>query len=794
MTSKEDIDMKNSPTSVLMVMALIIALMGVLVLPHLGDTDLASAKMAATATVLPVDKNSPQPEQAGSAPGSFSDLAPEPGSKNYDNRAATGAPAGTGQLNPPPVGSKNYTGKLDVITPEPSSKNFDNGTENGGAAGVGFTIPAHGGSKNDQGSTPSEGLPKLAEALTTAGSLITCGASGENNWTTTSGSFAVIRQCNLTAPQAGWVFISTNGSIGYSDGEYEARFEIGIDSTSGDTDIDRWVNIYYDAIDGDDESVALSVLKPIATGTHTIYFLGSRYNGSGEVLVFDPTLTAIYVPFASATALACGASGDTNWTTASSSLAVIRQCSLTVPGSGWVLISTDGSVARSNGEYEARFEMGIDSTSGDPDIDRWVNVYDDAGDGTDRSVALSVLKNVVVGTHNFYFLGSRSTGSGQVLVYDPTLTVIYVPFTSVIAMGCGASGNMDWTTTSSSLAVIRQCDMTVPQAGYVFISTDGSLALSDSAYGAQFDIGIDSTTGDPNIDRWVDVYTDTGDGTDKSVALSVLKPVTAGMHTIYFLGKRYNGSGTALVYDPTLTIIYIPPPSPTAMACGASGNMNWTTTSGSMAVIRQCSLKAPQDGWVFISANGSLALQDSEYEARFEIGIDSTSGDPNIDRWVDVYDDTGDGTDESVALSVLKPIAAGTHTIYFLGSRSNGSGTVQVFDPTLTAIYVPNATTTALACGASGNLGLSTTSSSFEVIRQCSLAVPQDGWVFISADSSLGRADSPYEAQFEIGIDNTSGEMDTDRWVNIYDDAGNGTDKSVALSGVKPITAGTHTL
>jgi hypothetical protein len=37
--------------------------------------------------------------------------------------------------------------------------------------------------------------------------------------------------------------------------------------------------------------------------------------------------------------------------------------------------------------------------------------------------------------------------------------------------------------------------------------------------------------------------------------LSVLKPVTAGTHTFYFLGKRYSGTATVLVYDPTLTVI-----------------------------------------------------------------------------------------------------------------------------------------------------------------------------------------------------------------------------------------------
>jgi hypothetical protein len=233
---------------------------------------------------------------------------------------------------------------------------------------------------------------------------------------------------------------------------------------------------------------------------------------------------------------------------------------------------------------------------------------------------------------------------------------------------------------------MRQCSMTAPQSGYVFISANGSVARTNGPYEAQFEIGIDSPAGDANVDRWVNVYNDSGDGSDESVALSVLKPVNAGSHTFYFLGKRYAGSGTVLVYDPTLTVIYLPAANATALSCGASGNLNWTTTAGSLAVVRQCSLAAPQAGWVFISADGSLARQNGEYEAQFEIDIDSTAGDGNIDRWVNVYNDSGDGSDKSVALSVLKNVNAGNHTFYFLGKRYSGSGTVLVYDPTLTVI------------------------------------------------------------------------------------------------------------
>jgi hypothetical protein len=268
------------------------------------------------------------------------------------------------------------------------------------------------------------------------------------------------------------------------------------------------------------------------------------------------------------------------------------------------------------------------------------------------------------------------------MVFDPTLNVVFLPAQKM--PNCSASGNMTWTTSSPTFSEMRQCTMNVPEDGWVLITADGSMARYDGEYEASFSIGIDSTTGDPDIDRWVNVYNDSGDGTDKSVALSIMKPVTAGNHTFNFLGSRYAGSGTVMVYDPTLSVVFVP--SKKMASCSASGNMTWTTNSPTFSEMRQCTMNVPEDGWVLITADGSMARSDGEYEALFNIGIDSTSGDSNIDRWVNVYNDSGDGTDESVALSVMKPVTAGNHTFNFLGSRSAGSGTVMVYDPTLSVV------------------------------------------------------------------------------------------------------------
>lgn len=405
---------------------------------------------------------------------------------------------------------------------------------------------------------PASGLSPiglLAESAGNHGPLLSCSAVGNSSWTTNATSFVVMRQCTLTVPESGRAFIALSGSLGYSNGPYEGQFRIGIDSTTGDSGIDRWVNVYSDAGDGTDKSLALTTLQPVTAGAHTFYALARRYSGTGTVLVYDSTLSVVYIPDSGSDVVQCGRSGNLNWTTTSSTYGILRQCTLNLPRPGWVFVTGDASLGRQDNEYEANFRLGIDTTSGSPDMDRWVNVYNDAGDGSDEVMAASMLKPIGGGAHTFYLLGRRYSGSGTVLAYDPTLNIIYVPDVSPDAVSCGVTGNFSWRTTSSTFLVIHRCTISVPQAGWALIMADGSVGQWDSAYEGHFRIGIDSTGGDYNIDRWVNVESDSFDGTDRALALSAIRPIDAGEHDIYLLGRRYAGSGTVLVYDPTLSII-----------------------------------------------------------------------------------------------------------------------------------------------------------------------------------------------------------------------------------------------
>lgn len=94
-------------------------------------------------------------------------------------------------------------------------------------------------------------------------------------------------------------------------------------------------------------------------------------------------------------------------------------------------------------------------------------------------------------------------------------------------------------------------------------------------------------------------------------------------------------------------------------------------------------------GLAFFSANGSVGRLDGPYEGWFDLQTDGTTEDYASERWVNVYDDTGDGTDENAALSILKPVSAGSHTFYLLGARWAGDDTVTVWDSTLTVLVIP---------------------------------------------------------------------------------------------------------
>ena len=200
-------------------------------------------------------------------------------------------------------------------------------------------------------------------------------------------------------------------------------------------------------------------------------------------------------------------------------------------------------------------------------------------------------------------------------------------------------------------------------------------------------LGIDSTTGNSDIHRYVNVYGTTGDNTDETMTIAGFFPVSAGGHSFYLLGKRFTGTGTVRVHDPTLNILYIPAPSFTTATCAVPGNQTIDVVGSAYTAIRECTLDLPTDSWVYVSGNASVNLKLTHATVQFRIGVDdNTQGDWQIDRLVDLRADSGDGSDNNIAITNLRWLTKGTHTFYLLGRPYEGAGSVRIYDPTLSVL------------------------------------------------------------------------------------------------------------
>lgn len=397
--------------------------------------------------------------------------------------------------------------------------------------------------------------------------------------------------------------------------------------------------------------------------------------------------------------ITCSAGGGGGWTTTSTSWQMIRSCTLNAPEAGFVYVDATASVGLSIDvtPYEARFALNIDNPVGNTTTDRWVNIYTDSGDGTDKSVADTMIQPVSAGPHTIYFLVTRYGGTGTVQIYRPTLAVLYFPSSATDVQSCSVTGNIDWNTTSSSFDTVRSCTLEVPQNGFVYVSGTSSVGLADTPFEGRFRVGIDAATGSASSDRWINVYTDSGDGTDESVATSLVSTIAAGAHTFYFAAARYGGTGTVRLYDPSLSVLYFPTPNVTVKTCSASGSDLWTNNTSDFTIVRSCTIDAPRAGFAFLDANASGGLNatgaGNEWEGQFSFAIDNTTiSMPDFDRWINVYNDAGDGTDHALALSGVANIRAGTHTFYFLGKRYGGTGTLRLYSPSLT-VLIPGGVT-----------------------------------------------------------------------------------------------------
>lgn len=387
---------------------------------------------------------------------------------------------------------------------------------------------------------------------------------------------------------------------------------------------------------------------------------------------------------------ACNAAGEDNYTNVTGATSVVRSCKLVAPVAGNVLVIATGTVDYINGPYLAYFNVGIDILTGDENYDRYVQVTQDATYGdSDWSISVSVLLPVAAGLHTIYFTGARYSGTGTINMYDPTLSAVFIPSNNVDMVTCSSSGQQNFTTTSSTLVAARQCTFTMPAASQVFIMYNTGLGLDDSAYEAHLRLGIDNLTGDSGNDRWVDV----GDlGGFNSAQVSGVYSLAAGTHTIYGLAGRWGGSGTVWLIDSALSVLVIPPDGRLLQYCSHQGQQTYTTTSTSPVAVFTCSgwLKPP-GGWILTVGDGGMDLYDNYYEAMFEPMVYPSPHNFEHTRWQTMYPGDGSGFDTTFVVSRMDYMPSGNSDYTLEVSRTSGSGTIALYDPSFTQLYFPYA-------------------------------------------------------------------------------------------------------
>jgi hypothetical protein len=428
----------------------------------------------------------------------------------------------------------------------------------------------------DEKHTPAESLPDRSGDLSTSAvsqpSSLACNGSS-NNWTTTSGSFTTITSCSLTLPITGSVFLSGNASVGMNSSNilYEGLFALGVDGVSIDA-TRRWVNIYSDNTDGTDENMATNWVVTLGPGVHSLSLQAKLYNGSGaSVQIFRGGVRALYIPQDS-DLLTCQSPGMQNWQGSQTTLQQITSCSLTVPTAGTVYLAAtaSGALASGGAAYEGLFSLGLDG-SVISDSRRWLNIETDSADGNDRSVATSLTETVSPGAHTFEFYGAVNSGSGPLKVYYPSISAIFVP-SGAKAVGIAASPAVtSWQNSTTSFTQLTSATLTLPVTSTVFIDANASVALAAGGnnYEGRFALAVDGNRVDSTY-RWVNIYTDSSDGTDRTEAVSYAATVGPGTHTFSLQGHLYSsasGSGPAEVYNPSLVVIALNPlPSVSAVA------------------------------------------------------------------------------------------------------------------------------------------------------------------------------------------------------------------------------------
>jgi hypothetical protein len=123
-------------------------------------------------------------------------------------------------------------------------------------------------------------------------------ATATINTEVTSATYVSILSTTLRAPDNGFVFVDCNMSMGNNGSAISlARIGIGVDSLAN-TDSFSGHAIHMEPVPADSfRSESVSRTVPVSAGLHTFHCLVFKASGgvNGQVLYYDPSITAIYI-------------------------------------------------------------------------------------------------------------------------------------------------------------------------------------------------------------------------------------------------------------------------------------------------------------------------------------------------------------------------------------------------------------------------------------------------------------------------------------------------------------------
>jgi hypothetical protein len=396
--------------------------------------------------------------------------------------------------------------------------------------------------------------------------------------------------------------------------------------------------------------------------------------------------------------LVCTTDFIDKWAASSSMFQTISSCTLVVPTDGKAYINASASLGLTVGGqmYEGRFRLAVDGINL-TQIDRWVNVYPDNSDGSDVSLAMSTIETIGPGTHTFTLVGALWNGPGPILLYRPALSVLFFP-SSTKNLLCTATTIDGWSTTSMTFRAIRSCTLNLPTRGTVYIDANATVSLAGAgeSYEGSFRIGLDGNYL-AQTERRVNIYTDSGDGSDATLATSTTQTLEAGRHSFSFVAKLYGGTGPLQVYRPSLSVIFSPEGSLAPIKSSPALD-NWFSSSYDFMPVTTVTLNLSCPATVLVQANASVGLATfgpEPYEAHFQIKVDGV-GFIESDRWLNIYTDDGDGTDKSLATTLVRSLQPGFHTFELDARLYSGAGPVQLYDPVVAVVVIYDCTMTYL--------------------------------------------------------------------------------------------------